>query len=68
MFEQAFKNLDDELRKDSGCSTELDYIEQTSWVLYLKKKFLCLVETQKILLIVFSFIFLTKYSHNLILY
>jgi type I restriction enzyme M protein len=36
MFEQAFKNLDDELRKDSGCSTELDYIEQTSWVLFLK--------------------------------
>jgi type I restriction enzyme M protein len=36
MFEQAFKNLDDELRKDSGCSTELDYIDQTSWVLFLK--------------------------------
>ena len=36
MFEQAFKNLDRELRKDSGCSTELDYIEQTSWVLFLK--------------------------------
>ena len=36
MFERAFKNLDDELRKDSGCSTELDYIEQTSWVLFLK--------------------------------
>ena len=36
MFEQTFKNLDVALRKDSGCSTELDYIEQTSWVLFLK--------------------------------
>ena len=36
MFEQAFKNIDDVLHKDSGCSSELDYIEQTSWVLFLK--------------------------------
>ena len=36
MFEATFKNLDDTLRKDAGCSTELDYIEQTSWVLFLK--------------------------------
>ncbi len=36
MFEQTFKNIDDELRKDAGCSSELDYIEQTSWVLFLK--------------------------------
>ena len=36
MFEQAFKNIDDELRKDAGCSSELDYIEQTSWILFLK--------------------------------
>jgi len=36
MFEIAFKNLDDTLRKDAGCSSELDYIEQTSWVLFLK--------------------------------
>jgi len=36
MFEQTFKNIDDILRKDSGCATELDYIEQTSWVLFLK--------------------------------
>ena len=36
MFEQAFRNLDNALHKDSGCSTELDYIEQTSWVLFLK--------------------------------
>ena len=36
MFENAFNNLDNALRKDDGCSTELDYIEQTSWVLFLK--------------------------------
>src|SRR6266581_3440606 len=36
MFEQAFKNIDDELRKDAGVSSELDYIEQTSWILFLK--------------------------------
>ena len=36
MFEITFNNIDDTLWKDSGCSTELDYIEQTSWVLFLK--------------------------------
>ena len=36
MFEQTFKNIDDVLRKDAGCSTELDYIEQTSWILFLR--------------------------------
>ena len=36
MYEQAFKNIDDTLWKDAGCSSELDYIEQTSWVLFLK--------------------------------
>ena len=36
MFEQAFKNIDDILHKDAGCSSELDYVEQTSWVLFLK--------------------------------
>ncbi len=36
MFEQAFKNIDDILRKDAGVSNELDYVEQTSWVLFLK--------------------------------
>ncbi|MDD5363524.1 MAG: N-6 DNA methylase [Ignavibacteria bacterium] len=36
MFEQTFKNIDDILRKDAGCSSELDYVEQTSWVLFLK--------------------------------
>jgi len=36
MFEQSFKNIDDILHKDSGCSSELDYTEQTSWMLFLK--------------------------------
>jgi type I restriction enzyme M protein len=36
MFEQAFKNIDDVLHKDAGCSSELDYTEQTSWLLFLK--------------------------------
>ena len=36
MYEEAFKNIDDVLRKDAGCSSELDYIEQTSWILFLK--------------------------------
>jgi type I restriction enzyme M protein len=36
MFEQVFKNIDDVLWKESGCSTELDYTEQSSWVLFLK--------------------------------
>ncbi len=36
MFEQTFKNIDDILWKDAGCSSELDYVEQTSWILFLK--------------------------------
>ena len=36
MFEQIFKNVDDVLWKDAGCGSELDYVEQTSWVLFLK--------------------------------
>jgi type I restriction enzyme M protein len=36
MFEAAFRNIDDTLWKDAGCSSELDYIEQTSWVIFLK--------------------------------
>ena len=36
MFEQTFRNIDDILHKDAGCSSELDYVEQTSWVLFLK--------------------------------
>jgi type I restriction enzyme M protein len=36
LFDQTFKNIDDTLWKDAGCSSELDYIEQTSWILFLK--------------------------------
>jgi len=36
VFEQAFKNIDDVLWKEAGCTTELDYTEQTSWMLFLK--------------------------------
>lgn len=36
MFEQCFKNIDDILFKDAGASNELDYVEQTSWLLFLK--------------------------------
>ena len=36
MFEQAFRNIDAILRKEAGCTTELDYTEQTSWLLFLK--------------------------------
>jgi hypothetical protein len=35
-FEQAFRNIDDALWKDPGCTSELDYTEQTSWILFLK--------------------------------
>lgn len=36
MYEAAFRNIDNALRKDDGCATELDYTEQTSWILFLK--------------------------------
>jgi len=36
MFEQTFKNIDDILYKDSGADSELDYIGQTSWVMFLR--------------------------------
>jgi type I restriction enzyme M protein len=36
MFEKAFKNIDTILKNDGGSSTELDYTEQTSWILFLK--------------------------------
>ena len=36
MFEQVFKNIDDVLWKEAGCTKELDYTEQTSWMLFLK--------------------------------
>ena len=36
MFEQTFKNIDDILYKDAGNDSELDYVGQTSWILFLK--------------------------------
>ena len=36
MFEQTFKNIDNVIWKEAGCTTELDYTEQTSWMLFLK--------------------------------
>jgi type I restriction enzyme M protein len=45
MFEQAFKNIDDILWKDAGCTSELDYTEQSSWLLFLK--YLDALETDK---------------------
>ncbi|MDB0018668.1 type I restriction-modification system subunit M [bacterium] len=36
MFDSAFKYVDDVLYKEAGCNTELDYAEQSSWVLFLK--------------------------------
>ena len=35
-FEQTFKNIDNTLRTDEGCGSELDYTEQSSWILFLK--------------------------------
>ena len=37
MFEQTFKNIDDVLWKEAGCSSELDYTEQTSSVFHHSK-------------------------------
>lgn len=36
MFQQIFKNIDDILYKDAGSDSELDYVGQTSWVLFLR--------------------------------
>ena len=35
-YDAAFKNIDDALWKDAGCDSDLDYIEQTSWIIFLK--------------------------------
>jgi len=36
MFEQTFKRIDNILRNEAGTASELDYVEQTSWILFLK--------------------------------
>jgi type I restriction enzyme M protein len=35
-FENAFNNIDRVMRNDEGLASELDYAEQTSWLLFLK--------------------------------
>jgi len=35
-YEQTLKAVDNILRTDAGCATPIDYIEQTSWILFLK--------------------------------
>ena len=45
MFEQTFKNIDDILYKDPGCDSELDYIGQTSWIMFLR--YLDVLEQEK---------------------
>ena len=35
-YESTFNAIDNILRNEAGSSTELDYIEQTSWLLFLK--------------------------------
>ncbi len=35
-FESSFKAIDNTLHHDDGCSTALDYVEQSSCVLFLK--------------------------------
>ena len=35
-YEQVFKNMDNVLRRDAGCTSEIDYTEQSSWILFLK--------------------------------
>jgi len=36
MFETKFKRIDDILRLEDGTSGAMDYVEQTSWILFLK--------------------------------
>lgn len=36
MFENSFNNIDKEMRNEQGLASELDYAEQTSWILFLK--------------------------------
>ncbi|MBT4662721.1 MAG: N-6 DNA methylase [Candidatus Marinimicrobia bacterium] len=45
MFEQTFKNIDDILYKDAGADSELDYIGQTSWIMFLR--YLDVLEQEK---------------------
>ena len=35
-YENTFKQIDQILWKEPGCGSELDYLEQKSWMLFLK--------------------------------
>ena len=47
MFEQVFKSLDELMFQEPGCNSELDYAEQSSWMLFLK--YLDDLESERIL-------------------
>ncbi len=36
MYENAFNAIEKALRAEEGIANELDYVEQTSWVLFLR--------------------------------
>jgi type I restriction enzyme M protein len=36
MYENTFNKIEKDLRAEEGIANELDYVEQTSWVLFLK--------------------------------
>ncbi len=36
MYDNAFNQIEKDLRAEDGVANELDYVEQTSWVLFLK--------------------------------
>jgi len=36
LYENAFNKIERDLRAEEGIANELDYVEQTSWVLFLK--------------------------------
>ena len=35
-YDAVFKSIDQILWKDAGCDNDIDYVEQTSWILFLK--------------------------------
>ena len=36
MYDNAFNSIEQNLRAEEGISNELDYVEQTSWLMFLK--------------------------------
>ena len=36
MYENVFNKIEKDLRAEEGIANELDYVEQTLWVLFLK--------------------------------